>query len=170
MDDDEMGCDIPDCVQGGRAGDHLYCHTLILLAQLSSSAKKRLSSAKALRQTPDQLIQTVHDLNTELENLKATIDSQFDLAKPVEPLDLPDGISVRQAQLIQCYYFCLVLDVNTPLVYPWTGIGKYTSSTSPNFAQVKASCEAVAQVSRTAILATRYIHVDASCPSMSVLR
>lgn len=149
----------------GRPGDTIYCHILIEMMQLCSTAKKSLSSARAaLRQTPDQLIETVRDLNKELDELKRS--TQNKLCLDGSASQLPKGITLRQAQSLQFHYFSPVLDINTPSTYPWSGIYTYAKKDRAAFAQVETSCNAVAHASRSTILATRQIRIDASCSAL----
>lgn len=134
--------------------------------RLCSTTKKRLSSAKALRQTPAQLIETVRSLSQQLDALKHSIQHIIILDAPLELDQLPQGMTLRQAQSLQAHYFSLVLDINTPLTYPWSGVRESVEQDMGALAQIEASCNAVAIVSRAAILATRQIRVDASCTAL----
>lgn len=134
--------------------------------RLCSSTKKRLSSAKALRQTPAQLIETVRSLSQELDALKHSMQHDIVLDAPLELAQLPQGMTIRQAQSLQAHYFSLVLDINTPLAYPWSEVRESVEQDMVAVAQIEASCNAVASVSRAAILGTRQIRVDASCTAL----
>lgn len=134
--------------------------------RLCSTTKKRLSSAKALRQTPAQLIETIRSLTQELDALKYSIQHIIVLDAPLEPSQLPQGMTLRQAQSLQAHYFSLILDINTPLAYPWSGVRESVDQDMAALAQIEASCNAVASVSRAGILATRQIRVDASCTAL----
>jgi hypothetical protein len=87
----------------------------------------------------------------------------------LEPAHLPNGLTLRRAQSLQYHYFSLVLDINTPLTYPWSGIGTYAKKDTADFAQMQISLNTVAQASRSAIIATRHIQIDASCSSLYVI-
>jgi hypothetical protein len=134
--------------------------------RLCSTTKKRLSSAKALRQTPAQLIETIRSLAQELDALKYSIQHIIILDASLEPSQLPQGMTLRQAQSLQAHYFSLILDINTPLAYPWSGVRESVDQDMAALAQIEASCNAVASVSRAGILATRQIRVDASCTAL----
>ena len=166
MDDDEISCQAPQTSLNECPGKATYCRTLIELMRLSSTAKKRLSSARALKQHPHQLMETVCDLNKQLHELKLSIQGKICLDSPLEVSRLPEDITLWQAQSLQSHYFCLVLDVNTPLAYPWSSIHTYAKQHVAASVQIDASWNTVAQVSRTAILATRQIRVDASCSAL----
>lgn len=150
----------------GQLNDTIYCNVLIELMRLCSATKKRLSSAKALRQTPAQLIETVRSLSQELDALKHSMQHIIVLDAPIELAQLPQGMTLRQVQSLQAHYFSLVLDINTPLAYPWSGVRESVEQDMAALAQIEASCNAVANVSRVAILATRQIRVDASCTAL----
>lgn len=166
MNDEDISCSIPDCASSGKQSDTIYCQLLIEMMQLSSSAAKRLSSVRALRQDPHQLIATVRQLNEELERLKISAQHKFPLGDLLDPSHLPNGLTLRQAQSLQCHYFSLVLDINTPVAYPWSGISTYAKRDTADFADVGASLDAVSQVSRSAIIATNHIQINASCSSL----
>ena len=166
MDDEEISCQVPDSAGSGQQGDTIYCKLLIEMMQLSSTAQRRLSSVRALRQTADQLISTVRHLNEELERLKLSAQHKFPLGGVLDSFHLPNGLTLRQAQSLQYHYFSLVLDINTPLAYPWSGICTYAKQDTAAFSQMQRSLNAVAQTSRSAIIATRHIQIDASCSSL----
>lgn len=167
MDDDEISCEVPPTAVSGRFADTTYCQILIDMMRLSSTAKKRLSSARALRQTAEQLVETVRDLNQKLDELRNCHSLQkLLLDSPLESGNLPEGWTLRQAQSLQYHYFSLVLDINTPLAHPWSGICAYARRDISAFTQLEMSRNAVAQASRAAILSTRQIRVDTSCPAL----
>lgn len=169
MDDDEIDCQVPQSGLGGHPGNTLYCHLLVEMMQLSSTAKKRLSTPRALRQTAKRLIETVQDLRKGLEGLtdRCAAQHKFHLDRVLDISQLPNvGMTLRQMHSLQFHYFCLVLDINTPLSYPWSGICSSTDHDPTDFSYVEASIEAVAQASRSVTLATRQIIVDAGCPAM----
>ncbi|RVX74258.1 hypothetical protein B0A52_02090 [Exophiala mesophila] len=169
IDDDEISTLLPQSTLTNRPGDIAYCHILVDLMQLCSTARKRLSSARALQQSPEQLIQAVSSLVRELDNIKdrAMRRYKFSLDGPLDLSQLPTlGLTLLQAQSLKANYCCLVLDINTPLSYPWSGIHLHAEQDPVAFAQVEKSCAAVAEAARCAILATRQIQVDASCTAL----
>lgn len=144
----------------------VYCRHLIELMQISSATTRRLSSVQALRQKAEELITTVKELNEQLEKLKLSSQAPFPLDEPLDPSHLPNELTLRQAQSLQYHYFSLILDINTPLAYPWSGIYTYAKHSTPAFDQIQKSVASVAQASRSAIVATRDIRIDASCSSL----
>ncbi|KIW84902.1 hypothetical protein Z517_00290 [Fonsecaea pedrosoi CBS 271.37] len=166
MDDDEISCQVPQTVPSGLPSDTLYCHTLIKMMQLASTARKQLSSARALRQTTDQLFQAVHNLREELAEFKNSVQQHICLDDAIDVARLPAGMTLRQAQSLQSHYFCLVLDINTPLTYPWLDVSTYVAGNMMAASQVHASYNDVVQVSRAAILAARQVHIDGGCAAL----
>ena len=169
MEDDEVSSQVPQAALDGQPSSTIYCQILIQLMRLSSAAKKRLSSATAMRQSPDQLIETVRDLNGQLDQVKHSVKESFRLGEPLHSSQLLSGLITRQAQSLQSHYFSLVLDINTPLTYPWSGLYKYARHDAASLAQIEAACNNVSSASRSAILATRQIHIDANCSFLYVI-
>ncbi|KIW86779.1 uncharacterized protein Z519_12565 [Cladophialophora bantiana CBS 173.52] len=166
MDDDEISCQVPLSSLSGRPSDTLYCHTLIKMMQLASAAKKRLSSVRALKQPTEQLLKTIRSLKKDLAELRCSVQQKICLDDPIDVSRLPGGLTLRQAQSLQSHYFCLVLDINTPLTYPWLGVSAYVADNMAAAAQVEASFNEVAQVSRSGILASRQINIDGGCSAL----
>lgn len=142
----------------------VYCNILIRLAQLSSLAAKRLSSVQAFRQRPEILVGAVSELDEELTTLKRSIEPILCLGSPLDLNKLPMGMSLQQTIYLQYAYFNTVFDIHTVLTYPWSqsilGLAQHSTLRS----QVERSIHVVAEACREAILATKYIHVDASTP------
>ncbi|OAL20512.1 hypothetical protein AYO22_08813 [Fonsecaea multimorphosa] len=136
------------------------------MMQMASTVKKRLASARALRQPTEQLLQTVRNLKQDLSELKRSVKQNIFLDSAIDVTRLPGGLTLRQAQSLQSHYFCLVLDINTPLTYPWLGISAYLEDNMEVASQVHAAYDDVARVSRSAILATRQINVDGGCSAL----
>lgn len=169
MDDDDVSTLVPQSALTNSSGDTMYCHILVEMMQLCSRAKKRLSCSRGLAQVAENLIETVRTLAQELEDMKIRFAIQYNLCLD-EPLDLSRlpvlGLTLRQAQSLQAHYCCLVLDINTPLSYPWSGVHAYAEQDLPASAQVEKSCSAVVQAARRSILGTRQIQFDASCTAL----
>ena len=165
MDDGEISCLIPQVSLNGRPGDLNYCHMLIELTRLSSIATQRLSNAQAMRQSAIQLVKVIGDLSQRLDELKRSFRHILSLGEPVDSSRLPGGLALHQALALQYTYFCLVLDIHTPLTYPWSGIFTQAERRSEAFSQVENSCAVVIKVSRAAILTTRQNQTNAMCSS-----
>ncbi len=150
----------------GRENDTLYCHTLIKMMQLVSKAKTQLSSTRALRQSNERLMKTVCKLRKDLAEFNSSMQDKICLDKPLDASRLPQGLNLLQAQSLQSHYFCLLLDIHTSLTYPWLGISAHLADDPAATSLVEASCNEVAQASRSAILATRQTHLDGRCSAL----
>jgi hypothetical protein len=140
-----------------------YSTTMTRLCQLSSRVAKRLSNAHALRQSPEELANTIQKLDQELIVLKSSLQDIVHLDTPINPSRLVVGISAGQAMSIQSMYYGMVFDIHTPLTYPWSR-GIPSLSQLPNVqSQVEASSAIVADTSRKAIMASTFVQPDANC-------
>lgn len=167
MDDDEISCQIPQNALSGKLGETTYCHILIDLMHLTSSAQKRLSSARALRKTPAELLEAVQTLQKELDEVRRSSERRgLSLDSSLDPSQITNSLTMCQAQSLQYHYVLLVMDINTPLAYPWSNVNAYARKEGATLAQIEVSVDAVARASRSAILATRQIQVNASCSSL----
>ena len=166
MDDDEISCLVPQNSPNGRIGNARYCRMLIEVMRLTSLTTKRLSSVRGLRQSAEQLLETVRGLSHELDVLKSSTQHIFCLDDSLDASRLPEGLNLRQALTIQYSYMCLVIDIHSPLANPWSGPFANAKQSTAAFAQYESSCAAVAQACRAVILAARLIHVNAGCPSL----
>ncbi|KAF2164487.1 hypothetical protein M409DRAFT_25365 [Zasmidium cellare ATCC 36951] len=163
--DDEISCCLAD-----QNDVHLFCRLLVHLSQVSSLVAKRLSNASALKQSIADLTSTISKLSAELDRFKtATSETyDFDLSQPLDTLKLPAGLDSRQALILYFYYHCIVLNVNVFLSRPWTGgrIEQHKDDSHSGQVSHATSRGAVVQACRSIILASRSVHVDASCASL----
>jgi hypothetical protein len=164
MDDNEVSCEIPTSAPPGCIVNVLYCTMLIKYAQLSSMVTERLSSVQTFRQGPEEIIKTVCELDEHLHDMKDSMQHILSLDAPLDPSNLPHGITLQQALYMQHAYYGTRFDIHTVLTYPWF-YSILSSTQHPAFrSQMEKSSEIVANASRAAILATKYIHIDANCP------
>ena len=166
MDDDEISCQIPENAPGHPPGDKTYCHLLIKLMRLASHNRKRLSSAYAMRQTPDQIVATVREMNKALDELNSPSQRKEDLGGPLDKVRSAHGITLRQAQSLQSHYFSLIFDINRILACPWSRVHAFAAKDSTARVQIETSCGLVAETSRAVIMATKLIQLDASSPTL----
>ncbi|OAA35449.1 hypothetical protein BBO_08673 [Beauveria brongniartii RCEF 3172] len=169
VDDAAIDCQIPEKALSGKSSDAIYCHTLIELSRLCSAATKLLSDTPSREQenTHTSLIDAVKSLNCQAVTIKLAAERRsVYLDKSLNDSQLPEGLTTRQMQILQSHYHCVLLDINTPLFYPWSPPAGQKRPDPQLVAQIEASCGAVAGAARFIILATRQIHVDASCSAL----
>lgn len=136
------------------------------MMKLSSIIMRSLSSARALRQTGEELVETVRDLSLKLEQLKYSFEDIMPFTSHHLDLSvLPTGMTLTQALMLRYNYLCLVLHVSTPLATPWSGALMVKRGTAA-YAEYEKACATAASASRAAILLARHIPVSAYCPSL----
>lgn len=144
--------------------NHAACTVLIKLHRLCSLVGKSLSSAKAFRQNPTDLLQTVTCLDEKVRALGEEVEVVLSMKTPLDPSCLPRNLSLKLALALHFTYYSLLFDIHTTLTYPWSR-GIISLRQHPSFRdQVERSYSIVAKASREAILATRNVPLDAACP------
>ncbi|KAM3518136.1 hypothetical protein NHJ13051_008425 [Beauveria bassiana] len=169
VDDAAIDCQIPGEALSGKTSDAIYCHTSINLSRLCSAATKLLSNTPGREQdnTHTPLIDAVKSLNCQAAIIKMAAERQgVYLDRSLNDSQPPEGLTTRQLEILQSYYHCVLLDINTPLFYPWSSPASQQRPDPQLAAQIEASCDAVVGSSRFIILATRQIDVDASCSAL----
>lgn len=144
----------------------MYCNMLIRLSQLSSRVNKQLSSVQAFRQPTSATIRTVVDLDRQLRALKDSMAYLFSVDAPINPVTLPASITLNQALYLQFTYYNLLFDIHTTLTYPWSQTMLRPLENAAHQTQIQASRSIVADAARSLILATKWILVDANCPTL----
>ena len=153
MDDEVMNCDIPTSAPLNFSMHFSGYTILIKLHRLCSLVWNSLSSAKAFRKKPEELIQTVDDLDHRIRLLAEEIEKLVPLKSALDPSRLPENLSLTMALAIQFTYFGLLFDIHTTLTYPWSR-GIISLRQHPSFRlQVERSYSVVAKASRDIILA-----------------
>lgn len=116
-----------------------------------------------MRQNAIQLAEAIGELSQRLDGLRSSNQHILSLGEFINPSKLPGELTLHQALGLQYTYFCLALDIHTPLTYPWSAVFTQAERKSEAFAQVERSRAVVMEVSRAAILTARQIETDATC-------
>ena len=137
---------------------------LIKLHRLCSLVGKSLTSARAFRQKPAELLEVVTFLDQKIRLLSEDVQRVLRLDCPLDPSRLPDNLSLHMALAIHFTYYGILFDIHTTLTYPWSR-GIISLRRHPSFrTQVEKSYTIVAEASRAVVLASRHVHLDAACP------
>lgn len=138
-----------------------FCTIHVKLCQILSHAAKRLSSAKALRQSFEDLLGSVCQLENELAAFTSSVKHIIQFDSPLDLTAIPIGFTVDQTMSLYFLYYMLLLEIHTPLTIPWFG---QTSSTGDQAGQnqVERSSSVTANACRALILATGYTRLDAN--------
>lgn len=164
MEDEEINCEIPTLAPSHCSMHVAACTILIKLHQLCSLVGKSLSSAKAFRQGPVELLLTVRNLDEKLHALGEEVERIVPLSSLPDPTRLPSNLSLTLALVIHFTYHDLLFDIHTTLTYPWSR-GIISLRQHPSFrGQVERSYSVVAKACRAIVLANRHIPIDAACP------
>ncbi|RSL87757.1 hypothetical protein CEP52_015423 [Fusarium oligoseptatum] len=167
IDDDQISCSLPQKDHGEGSSNSQFAITVIKLAQMSSLTSKRLTLIETHQQSAEVLVRTVTELDQKLKTLASHIQKVVDLDSPLEPGKPGQDIDLQQAIYIRMAYYTIVLDVHTPLSYPWSQ-RLFNLQGDPDLQlQVQASSETVIQTARKAAMATQFVRLDA-CTSILI--
>lgn len=162
IDDDHISVQIPDSNPPGTSSYHIYSIALIRLARMASLISKKFSHLETIQKPQDLIIQTIAELNENLESLKEFVERLVDLDSPLEPCRQGINIDLQQAIYIRMAYYVVVLDTHAPVSYPWS-LRILKLADHPQLqAQVQSSAETVVKTSRNIILGAQFIRLDAS--------
>lgn len=165
INDDQISCSLPQKDHCESSSNSRYAITLIKLAQMSSLTSKRLTLMETNQQSAEVLVRTVAELDQKLKTLASHIQKVVDLDSPLEPGKSGQDIDLQQAIYIRMAYYTIMLDVHTPLSYPWSR-RLFNLQGDPDLQlQVQASSETVIQTARKAAMATQFVRLDA-CTSI----
>ncbi|KEF54370.1 uncharacterized protein A1O9_09536 [Exophiala aquamarina CBS 119918] len=163
IDDDDISCDAPETLLPADSSSDTFCTICIKLSQIQSRAYKRLSSARALRQSAEELIRAVAELHEEVILFKRTINHIIDLDEQLDEMPMPRMMTMFQLIMVYFLYYSVLFDIHTPLMLPWfhlTGSKRFDTF----HPQVQNSCAIIARTARVAILGCRLVQLDANTP------
>lgn len=109
-------------------------------------------------------MQTVFEMDQLLEEWAKTLPPHLHPQSTIKPTKLPTRVHLHHVMYLKYSYYGSILAIHTIFTYPWTSAIIRTDQ-SPAFRdQVALSTKAVVEASRSIILTTKYIDVDASSP------
>lgn len=141
-----------------------YIRAVIRICQLSSLATRRLSSAKAFRQTPEEWAETVIELNEKLRDLKRVLKEHLNFELPFNLAAVPSELTSHQAISLQFLYYALVWDIHCALAHPWSRGVLGVEGQMAFQSQIRESSAIVVETTRMAVLDCRFIEIDGKCP------
>lgn len=164
IDDEEINCQIPTSGASYCLMNFPARLVLVDLHQLCSFVGKSLSSARAFRRNPTELLQMVTFLDEKARVHGEAVERVLSMKSALDPSSLPADLSLKVALALHFTYYGLLFDIHTTLTYPWSR-GIISLRQHPSFRdQVERSYSIVAKTSRDVILASRHIPLDAACP------
>ncbi|KAH7126494.1 fungal-specific transcription factor domain-containing protein [Dactylonectria estremocensis] len=164
IDDDYISCPIPTTLKRGSTVSLEFVSKTIAIAQISSAVAKRLHTAKAMKQPPETLLETVQDLDNQLKLWRECLGPLFRARAPFKTHGLPPGTQVYHILYLHCTYYALVIAVHGVFCYPWNRPDLQASTDPEIHTQIRRSTEAVADASRQIILAAQRLEITATVP------
>lgn len=163
IDDDEVNCLVPSYRPVGSLVNVVYFQVMIRLSQLSSLALKKLSNARAFRQTPQEWVTAVTDLDAKVSELQHCVQNTFGFSLPIDLSRVPNALNLEQSLSLQFLYHALVWDIHSVFAHPWSRGIQNLDRHSGFQIQARKSSAIMAATSRTAILDCRFIYLNAHC-------
>lgn len=165
IDDDSISCQIPTTPPSAGLIDGHFSTISIKHAQISSTVAKRLSNVYIVHQTATDIIKTVVELDKMLYDYKQSISCFFDVDASIDPSQLPSGISLQQAVYLQYSFYGTLCDIHSVLTYPWFHNILSLNQDPAVCLQLEVSSQRVAKASRSILVATKHVHIDAAAPA-----
>ncbi|KAF4453500.1 Transcription factor [Fusarium albosuccineum] len=162
IDDDQITCLLPQTGNGKGSSSSFYAIALIKLAQMSSLTSKRFALVETQQQSAELLVRIVIELGQKLKTLASHIERAVDLESPVELCQRSREITLQQAIYLRMAYYITVLDVHTPLTYPWSQRLSNIAGNPDLHFQVQVSSDIVVQTARKLVMTTQFVRLDAS--------
>jgi hypothetical protein len=164
IDDDDISCQIPITKVPGSRMNIEFLSACIKHAQIASRVSKRLATVKAYTQTPRELVQTVSEMDSLLEDWRKSLPDHLQPSHPIKYSTIPEGLLMCHVLYIRYAYYGSLLAIHTIFTYPWTTAITTTDHSAAFRDQVALSTNTVVEASRNIILTTKYIDVDTSSP------
>lgn len=157
IDDDDISCQIPTRVPPNSRDSLEFCTLSTKHAKISSQIAKRCSTVAAYRQTPEQIIRTVCELDQQLREWCGTIPLSMRPGAVFDPSTLPTNFQLVHVIYLHYSYFGSLISIHSIFTYPWSVM--LDRDKSPQLReQLNLSTEIVADASRSIILMTKYIN------------
>jgi hypothetical protein len=164
IDDDDISCQIPTTKVPGSRMNIEFLTACVKHAQIASRVSKRLATVKAYTQTPRELVQTVSEMDSLLEDWRKSLPDHLQPSHPIKHSNIPEGLLMCHVLYIRYAYYGSLLAIHTIFTYPWTTAIITTDHSTAFRDQVALSTDTVVGASRNIILTTKYIDVDNSSP------
>lgn len=107
---------------------------------------------------------TLINLDKQLEDLKRLKEQVFCLDAPIDTSSLPASLNLHQVIYLQYAYHITLLDIHTALTIPWSQKLLTIIHDLSVAEQLEVSAQKVARSCRSIILATKHINIHAGTP------
>lgn len=137
-----------------------YCTLLVQICQTSSAILRRLNSVQVVRESPEEMLRMIIELDGQLKFMKASMEPIIDLDQLIVPGNLPQSINITQALDLQFLYFGTVFNLHSSLANPWS-ISSLRSKGDPKLQEELRKCSwTAATAAKTAIMSTSLVRLD----------
>ncbi|KAL3249815.1 hypothetical protein ABHI18_011498 [Aspergillus niger] len=169
IDDEDITCQLP-ITTPPTCTDDLGCFKyMVKHAQISSRITKRLATGSVFRQTPTQILQTVHELDLELQEWRDSLPSYLHPDKPISHDQFPRSLHPYHALYLRYSYFGSVMAIHSIFTLPWNNAIFGDGSIPVLHKQISLSSYIVVNAARSIILTLNCAQIDASTPTWLVL-
>lgn len=138
---------------------------MVQMAKLLSRIVRELSSAAAMRQSPEYALTRISALDEELQAFADSLKDVLDLKQPSHLAPRMEGLIMEQALRVRLMYFEVVFALHSTISRPWLRLVCPRQAESvPYERQILHSSEVAASAARSVILACSNMHLNAQCP------
>jgi hypothetical protein len=165
IDDDEISCQVPkSIVHGSTINLEILTH-IVTHAQIASRISKRLLSVASFQKTPTALLETVSDLNLQLQCWRESLNSSLQPNIPINRSELRSTCELNAIIYLHFAYYGSLTAIHTIFFYPWiSAICGVDPRNATLCEQMAVSTNIVADAARSIIQTTRHMRVDAASP------
>lgn len=164
IDDDNISTPIPTTAPPGSTIDVGVFTLIIQHAQISAQISRRIMSVKAFKESSGEVIETVRDIQVQLERLLESVPPDL-RATNVLRYDFP--LSPRQIHILYLHFaiYGSLMATNIIFFYPWitSRFGKGADVAFQD--QVAESSETIAHAARQILRLLRSVTTDLSIPA-----
>ncbi|EXJ76280.1 uncharacterized protein A1O5_00788 [Cladophialophora psammophila CBS 110553] len=164
IDDDDISCPVPTSGLPGHQLNIEFFQNTVKHAQISSLILKRLSTVKAMQQSPQEMLVVVQDLDQELQAWYDSLAPCFKSCPPHSAMNLPPSVQPHHIVFTRFIYSASLIAMHTLFCHPWTRPGCGSSTNPRIIAQRQRSTDIVASAAREIIMATQGLSVSAGSP------
>lgn len=164
IDDDFVSCPLPTYVEGSRDVNLGFVIKTIQHAQISSDITRQLTSPKAMRDSPEEMLRKVRNIERRLVTWHQSLDAIYQARTSQKNVNLPRGTQVFHVLFMKFSYSVSMIAIHGMFCYPWDRPDIQNSRKAEILAQIEESTEIVAEAARQIILGVQKLEVTSALP------
>jgi hypothetical protein len=165
IDDDDITCQPPTAIPPACTDDQVFFSHMVKHAQISSRITKRLATGSVFRQTPGKILQTVQELDLELQQWRDSLPPYLHPDRPVSHDQFTQNVHPYHALYLRYAYFGSVIAIHSIITLPWNNAVFGDESLPVLHEQISLSSYVVVDAARSIILSLNCAQIDASTPT-----